>query len=154
MKMKNKIDGEKTMNKKISAVIISIFLVVVLVYAQAIDNKNLETSKEYKTALESINLGDYSYWDNQQGDLFQRCLYKEICTDSIVEIEDENMTLKNVTITTCRNVINTCSGFMDEDLLNDWETKRMEGIANATIERQNRDEVIKVTEGVVTITEE
>ena len=64
------------------------------------------------------------------------------------------MTLKNVTITTCRNVINTCSGFMDEDLLNDWETKRMEGIANATIERQNRDEVIKVTEGVVTITEE
>jgi len=116
------------MNKKISAVIVSVLMVVVLVYAQSIDNKNTEVSKAYKTALESINLSNYDYTDLEQDGLYKRCLYKE-------------------------NAINTCSQWISQDQLDDWELQRIEGIANATIERQNRAEIVKDTEGAVTITE-
>jgi len=116
------------MKKQIIVTVSAILLMVVLVTAVTIANRNTEVSKPYKTALESINLSTYEYTDYEQDGLYQRCLHK-------------------------KDAINTCSGWIDENQLNDWETQRIEGIANATIERQNRGVVTKETEGAVTVTE-
>jgi len=129
---------------------------VASITAVSIANKNVEVSKEYLIVLKEKNLTEIPYTDSEQDGLYQRCLKKEICEEVFVNIDiaTTNGTSNiNYSYQDCRSIINTCSGWIDKKQLDDWEKQRMEGIANATIERNNRAEVTKDTKGTTTITE-
>ena len=137
-----------------------VFLLVGSITAIGItlNNRDLSLTREQKTSLESINLADYSTTDYLLNGNYSRCLNKEVCQVEQVEFCDGNWDDKindtiyecyDIPVTKCRNVINTCSGYMEESKLDSWEEEKLKRIADVTITRNNPPEIVR--EGITTI---
>ncbi len=137
---------------------------IILVTAQAVlNNRDITLTKTEKLNLESINLGDYSTTDYEMNGNYSRCLNKKVCGDREIKdcyfenvVVEENQTDADyvcgmIIVQDCKNVINTCSGYITEAELDSWEETKMKKIANVTAERKLNDDPEKVSEGVTTI---
>lgn len=143
------------MKKQIIIFMFTILLVGTITAGISLNNRDLSLSKEQKSNLESINLKSYNTIDYELNGKFQRCLSKEICSERIVEVcdWDEEFLVRvcnETLVNDCKSVINKCSNYMDESLLDDWEKDVLINIAEATEERKINDKT-KVSEGVTNI---
>lgn len=114
--------------KKIYTILIAILVIGLVTAGVGVLSRNLAISKDYKDALTSIGLTSYNVTDYEFGNIYERCLFKE-------------------------GAIDTCFRCNDARDCDNKEQERIEGIANATIQRQNTPEKREINDGVTTITE-
>ncbi len=133
--------------RKIIILMLALLLVGSVIATITINNRNITLSKDYSNEAKLKDLETYNIVDYQKGNLYQRCLEKEKCSEEIVFVEEIN---ENVVIQNCKSIINTCSSFMNQLDLDIWEEKRIEKILNASIERKTESKE-KIGEGVTTI---
>lgn len=108
---------------------ICLTLLAMTVIAVDFANRDMKMEKRYKDALTSIGLTDYNVTNYDLSDgTYKRCLFKAGAIDDCTIVKD--------------------STFADK-----WEKQRMEDIANATIQRQNKATETILSIDKVTITE-
>lgn len=129
-------------------------------------NKDITLTKAEKTALESVNLGEYTVKDFDKGnDLKERCLKKDGAINTCREfdtywwdckewnmVEDEEGKPKEG-----RDCLDLQKEYFTDkemlEIMDAWEKSRMEAIADATIQRQNEAAKEQTKEGTTTIKE-
>ncbi len=118
------------MNKKIIGLMIVLLLAGTIIGAVVINNKTVKIdSARYDKAVE-LGIDVYDTFDEQKGDLFRRCL-----------ISRSEYKLP-------------CSKFMEQSKLDSWEERRVwgdQGILQTQIDRANVQEIVKVGEGITTL---
>jgi len=139
---------------------IVLLLAVFVVAAPTIKDKDKSFKQEHKDALERINLSEYDYDDYYlDADTAQRCLHKSRHYVEIVQVINGT-----VEVNKTESIINTCNKFPRfedvcssanpdgtcnftreyhtdaemEAIMDIWEVGRLEGIADATIDREGK----------------
>ena len=125
------------MKKLLLISIIGILLIGIITAGIGLTTRDLILDKEKSDSLIGIGLTDYKATDFQKGSDYQRCLKKEICeTKTIIKEDlDEEMNYYNYSYSyqDCRNVIDTCSPYLNStSRLDEWERGRIEKIAEDT----------------------
>jgi len=118
------------MKNKIITIMMVLILVGTVIGAVVINNKTVKIDSARQTKATELGINIYDTIDEQQGDLFRRCL-----------ISNSSFNLP-------------CSGFMEQNKLDKWEEERVwgdEGILQVQINRDNVQEIVKVGEGITTL---
>lgn len=143
-----------------TALIIGILLIGIVVAGElSMKNKEIKMDKEKKDALADIGTGitDYQITDSKIGEtIMQRCLFKEGAVN-ICQMFDMNYVICSKV-----NATESCVEYSKltydekemDNLMDEWERGRIEGIADAKIERdktRENKEKIQTGTGVTTI---
>ena len=118
------------MNKIIIILMIGLLLVGTVIGAVVINNKTIKIDSPRQIKAVELGINVYDTIDEQRGDLFRRCL---------ISRSDFNL---------------PCSKYMEQDKLDTWEERRVwgdQGILQTQIDRDNVQEIVKVAEGVTTL---
>lgn len=73
--------------KLITFIPVMIFIIgIISAVGISVTDKNIDLSKEQRSALITISLDNYNYTDTELNGTYQRCLFKEDCHNEIFEI--------------------------------------------------------------------
>ena len=118
------------MDKKIITILIALLLIGTVIGAITINNKTVKIDSARQTKAVELGINVYDTVDEQRGDLYRRCL---------ISRSEFNL---------------PCSKYMEQDKLDTWEERRIwgdQGILQTQIDRDNVQEVVKVGEGITTL---
>ena len=118
------------MNRKIIFLMMALLLVGTVIGAITLNNKSVKIDSARQIKAVELGINVYDTIDEQQGDLYRRCL---------ISRSEYNL---------------PCSTFMQQDRLDQWENDTVygdDGILQVQIDRDNKIDPVKVGEGITTL---